>query len=69
MGYLAGLLHHDAGMRYGDARSVAFTEEVTKALAMVGWEAGELAKEKARADHERNVQSHTRNAEVPARDG
>ena len=49
MGYLGlGSCITMLGMRYGDANSVAFTEEVTQALAMVGWEAGlELAKEKA----------------------
>ena len=51
MGYLGlGSCITMLGMRYGDARSVAFTEEVTQALAMVGWEAGlELAKEKGPA--------------------
>jgi ribonucleoside-diphosphate reductase alpha chain len=38
------------GMSYGDESSVAFTEEVTKALAIVGWRTGvELAKEKGPA--------------------
>jgi len=38
------------GMRYGDNQSVAFTEEVTKRLALVGWQAGlALAKEKGPA--------------------
>ncbi|MFT4799581.1 MAG: ribonucleoside-diphosphate reductase alpha chain [Candidatus Azotimanducaceae bacterium] len=37
-------------MEYGDQGSVAFTEEVTRELAMVGWETGlELAKEKGPA--------------------
>jgi ribonucleoside-diphosphate reductase alpha chain len=37
-------------MKYGDARAVAFTEEVSKQLALAGWEAGlELAKEKGPA--------------------
>lgn len=51
MGYLGlGSCITMLGMRYGDASSVAFTEEVTQALAMVGWEAGlELAKEKGPA--------------------
>ena len=51
MGYLGlGSCITMLGMRYGDANSVAFTEEVTQALAMVGWEAGlELAKEKGPA--------------------
>lgn len=51
MGYLGlGSCITMLGMRYGDSRSVAFTEEVTQALAMVGWEAGlELAKEKGPA--------------------
>jgi len=35
------------GMPYGSAESVAFTEEVSKVLAITGWEVGlELAKEK-----------------------
>ena len=38
------------GMSYGDERSVSFTEEVTKELAMVGWKTGlALAKEKGAA--------------------
>ena len=51
MGYLGlGSCITMLGMRYGDANSVAFTEEVTQALAMVGWETGlELAKEKGPA--------------------
>ncbi|MDX1403256.1 MAG: adenosylcobalamin-dependent ribonucleoside-diphosphate reductase [Woeseiaceae bacterium] len=37
-------------MKYGDAESVRFTEEVAKQLALAGWEAGlELAKEKGAA--------------------
>ncbi len=37
-------------MKYGDARAVAFTEEVAMQLALAGWEAGlELAKEKGPA--------------------
>jgi len=37
-------------MEYGDTGSVAFTEKVTRELAMVGWETGlELAKEKGAA--------------------
>jgi ribonucleoside-diphosphate reductase alpha chain len=37
-------------MSYGEAKSVAFTEEVAKQLALAGWEAGlELAKEKGPA--------------------
>jgi len=37
-------------MQYGDARSVDFTEEVAKQLALAGWEAGlELAREKGPA--------------------
>jgi ribonucleoside-diphosphate reductase alpha chain len=37
-------------MEYGDKGSVAFTEEVTRELAMVGWKTGlELAKEKGPA--------------------
>lgn len=38
------------GMQYGDPMSVAFTEEVTKVLAITGWQTGlELAKEKGPA--------------------
>jgi ribonucleoside-diphosphate reductase alpha chain len=37
-------------MKYGDERAVAFTEEVSKQLALAGWEAGlQLAKEKGPA--------------------
>ncbi|MCI0517568.1 MAG: adenosylcobalamin-dependent ribonucleoside-diphosphate reductase, partial [Woeseiaceae bacterium] len=37
-------------MKYGDDRAVAFTEEVSKQLALAGWEAGlELAREKGPA--------------------
>ncbi len=37
-------------MRYGDAASVAFTEEVTKQMALAGWRTGlELAQEKGPA--------------------
>ncbi len=51
MGYLGlGSSITMLGMRYGDPASVAFTEQVTQTLAMVGWEAGlELAKEKGPA--------------------
>ena len=51
MGYL-GLAStiNDVGMSYGDEQSVAFTEEVTKQLAIVGWRIGlELAEEKGPA--------------------
>ncbi|WP_119394936.1 adenosylcobalamin-dependent ribonucleoside-diphosphate reductase [Salinibius halmophilus] len=48
MGYLGlGSTITMLGMKYGDAKSVAFTEEVTKQLAITGWkEALNLAKEK-----------------------
>jgi len=37
-------------MKYGDAKSVEFTEQVAKEMALVGWQAGlELAKEKGPA--------------------
>ena len=51
MGYLGlGSTLALLGMRYGDAASIAFTEEVTKRLALVGWQTGlELAKEKGPA--------------------
>ena len=51
MGYLGlGSAIAMLGMRYGDAESVAFTEEVTKQLALVGWQTGlELAREKGPA--------------------
>ncbi len=51
MGYLGlGSTITMMGMSYGDAKSVAFTEEVTKKLALVGWQTGlELAKEKGPA--------------------
>jgi len=51
MGYLGlGSTLTILGMKYGDAASLAFTEEVTKVLAVEGWRAGlELAKEKGPA--------------------
>ena len=51
MGYLGlGSTLTLLGMSYGDARSLAFTEEVTKRLALAGWRAGlDLAKEKGPA--------------------
>lgn len=51
MGYLGlGSTITMMGMAYGDEKSVAFTEEVTKELAVVGWRTGlELAKEKGAA--------------------
>jgi ribonucleoside-diphosphate reductase alpha chain len=51
MGYLGlGSTITMMGMSYGDEKSVAFTEAVTKRLALVGWQAGvELAEEKGPA--------------------
>ena len=51
MGYLGlGSSITMMGMKYGDANSVAFTEEVTRQLALVGWQEGlELAREKGPA--------------------
>jgi len=51
MGYLGlGSTITMMGMSYGDRKSVAFTEEVTKRLALVGWQTGvELAEEKGPA--------------------
>jgi ribonucleoside-diphosphate reductase alpha chain len=51
MGYLGlGSTITMMGMSYGDEKSVAFTEEVTKQLALVGWQTGvELAAEKGPA--------------------
>ncbi|NOT10511.1 MAG: adenosylcobalamin-dependent ribonucleoside-diphosphate reductase [Methylococcaceae bacterium] len=51
MGYLGlGSTVTMLGMKYGDADSLLFTEEVTKILAIEGWKAGlELAKEKGPA--------------------
>lgn len=51
MGYLGlGSTITMMGMRYGDEASVAFTERVTREMAMVGWQAGlELAREKGPA--------------------
>ncbi len=51
MGYLGlGSTVTMMGMRYGDAQSLQFTEEVTKVLAVEGWKAGlALAKEKGAA--------------------
>ncbi|HEY8098064.1 MAG TPA: adenosylcobalamin-dependent ribonucleoside-diphosphate reductase [Methylobacter sp.] len=51
MGYLGlGSTVTMMGMKYGDAQSLEFTEEVTKVLAVEGWKAGlDLAKEKGPA--------------------
>ena len=51
MGYLGlGSTVTMMGMRYGDAASLQFTEQVTKVLAVEGWKAGlALAKEKGPA--------------------
>jgi ribonucleoside-diphosphate reductase alpha chain len=48
MGYLGlGSTITMLGLKYGDQNSLAFTEQVTKELALEGWKAGlELAKEK-----------------------
>ncbi len=51
MGYLGlGSSCTMMGMKYGDDKSLEFTEEVTKVMAVEGWKAGlELAKEKGPA--------------------
>lgn len=51
MGYLGlGSTITMLGMKYGNAESLAFTEQVTKELALEGWKTGlELAKEKGPA--------------------
>ncbi len=51
MGYLGlGSTITMMGMKYGDEGSLEFTEEVTKCMAMVGWETAlDLAKEKGPA--------------------
>ena len=51
MGYLGlGSTLTMLGLKYGEEESLAFTEEVTKALAIEGWKVGlELAKEKGPA--------------------
>ncbi|MDH5299834.1 MAG: adenosylcobalamin-dependent ribonucleoside-diphosphate reductase [Gammaproteobacteria bacterium] len=51
MGYLGlGSTLTMMGMQYGDAKSVAFTEEVTKEMAVEGWRAAlDLSKEKGAA--------------------
>jgi len=51
MGYLGlGSTMTLLGMQYGDERSLAFTEEVTKRMALAGWRAGlALSKEKGPA--------------------
>ena len=52
MGYLGlGSTITMMGMSYGDEKSVAFTEEVTRTLALVGWRTGlKLAEEKGAAE-------------------
>ncbi len=51
MGYLGlGSTMTMMGMQYGDDRSLAFTEEVTRKMALVGWQAAlDLSKEKGAA--------------------
>jgi ribonucleoside-diphosphate reductase alpha chain len=51
MGYLGlGSTITMMGMKYGDEGSLAFTEEVTREMALAGWRAGlELAREKGPA--------------------
>ena len=51
MGYLGlGSTLTMLQMKYGDAKSIEFTEEVTKVMAQVGWQVGvELAEEKGAA--------------------
>ncbi|MES9900144.1 MAG: LAGLIDADG family homing endonuclease [Sedimenticola sp.] len=51
MGYLGlGSSMTMLGMKYGDPKSLEFTEQITKELALVGWRTGlELAKEKGPA--------------------
>lgn len=51
MGYLGlGSSMTMLGMKYGNEESLAFTEQVTKELALIGWRTGlELAKEKGPA--------------------
>lgn len=51
MGYLGlGSTITMMGMKYGDEGSLAFTEEVTREMALAGWRAGlELAREKGSA--------------------
>jgi len=58
------------GMKYGSPESVKFTEDVSREMAVAGWEAAlDLAREGSRADHERRVRGHRRDAAQAPRDG
>ena len=59
------------GMRYGSPESIKFTEDVSRELAIAGWQEGlELAKEKgAGADPARGIRSHGNDAPQASRDG
>ena len=59
------------GMRYGSPESIKFTEDVSRELAIAGWQEGlELAKEKgAGADLARGVRGHGDDAPQTPRDG
>ncbi len=58
-------------MKYGSPESVQFTEDVSREMAVAGWEAAlELAREKGPgADHERGVHGHQGNAAQAPGDG
>ncbi len=59
------------GMKYGSAESVAFTEDVSREMAIAGWQAGLRpgAREGPGADHERGIHGHQGDAAQASRDG
>ena len=59
------------GMKYGSNKSVAFTQNVSREMAIAGWEAGlELAQgERPGADHARRVRGHRGDAAQASGDG
>ena len=58
-------------MKYGSPESVAFTEDVSREMAVAGWEDGARAgaREGSGADHERGVHGHRRDAAQAPGDG
>ena len=58
-------------MKYGSKKSVAFTQNVSREMAVAGWEAAlDLARGKGPgADHERGVHGHARDAAQAPRNG
>ena len=59
------------GMKYGSPESVQFTEDVSREMAVAGWEAAPRAgaREGSGADHERGVHGHQGDAAQATGDG